>query len=203
MLSSQEHDRVVAAIRKAEGNTAGEIVVVLARQASTYRSVTLVYALLGALLTPWPLIVLTELSASRIFLVQVVVALLLSLLFLWPTPWRVRLVPRFVTRARAREASAREFQARGLAGTQGRTGILIYVAAAERYAEVVADTGISSRVPDEVWRETIVDLVGALGRGEVGSGLEAAVARVGAILAQHAPARPGDPDELPNRVILI
>lgn len=203
MLSAAEHDRVVEAIRQAEKGTAGEIVVVLARQASSYRSVMLAYALLGALLTPWPLILLTEFSAARIFLAQLGVALALSLLATWPEPWRLALVPRFVKRARAREASAREFLARGLGATSGRTGVLIYLAAAERYAEVVADTGISAQVSDRVWRDTIVDLVGALGRGQAGAGLEAAVARVGAILAEHAPARPGDVDELPNRVILI
>ena len=43
--------------------TAGEIVVVIAQQASGYRSVPVLWALLAALVVPWPLIWLTTLSA--------------------------------------------------------------------------------------------------------------------------------------------
>jgi hypothetical protein len=43
---------------------------------------------------------------------------------------------------RAHAAARREFFAHGLTGTRGRTGVLVYVALAERYAEIVADKGV-------------------------------------------------------------
>jgi putative membrane protein len=104
---------------------------------------------------------------------------------------------------RAREAAAHEFLARGLTRTRERTGVLIYVAAAERYAEVVADSGIADRVDEHAWRDTITELIEAIRHGRPADGLVAAVARVGEILAAHAPARESDVDELPNKVILI
>jgi putative membrane protein len=202
MLSPAECKRVAEAIEEAERHTAGEIVVVVARAASSYRSTTLVYALVGALLTPWLLIWATPLSATRIFLLQIAVAVVLALV-LSGRKTRLRLVPRFVRRARAREAAAREFVARGLTRTRGRTGVLIYVAQAERYAEVLADIGIADQVDGRVWRQTIEDLVSALRDGGAAEGLATAVSRVGGILAEHAPPTRDGADELPNKVILV
>jgi putative membrane protein len=202
MLSEEERARVAAAIRDAERRTAGEIVVVVAARASAYRSVPLLYALLGGLAVPWPLIWLTGLSAARIFAIQLAAALVLMILLSLPQR-RFAFVPAFIRRSRCREAAAREFLARGLTRTRERTGVLIYVAAAEHYAEVVADSGIADRVDEQVWRDTITGLVEALRGGRAADGLVAAVTRVGDILARHVPPRAADTDELPNKVILI
>jgi putative membrane protein len=202
MLTEPERERVAAAIRDAERRTAGEIVVVIAARASAYRSVPLLYALLGGLAMPWPLIWLTDLSASRIFMLQLAVALVPLVICSVPKN-SLALVPAFVRRARCREAAAHEFLARGLTRTRERTGVLIYVAAAEHYAEVVADSGIADRVDEHVWRDTITDLVSAFRAGRAADGLAAAVQRVGDILAEYAPPRGTDTDELPNKVILV
>lgn len=201
MLSPSEQAQVEEAIRVAEAGTAGEIVVVIARRAASYRSVPLVAALIGALLTPAPLIWLTGLSASRIFLCQIVVALALTAIFLVGPG--LSLVPEALKRRRGREAAAREFAARGLAGTRGRTGVLVYIAVAERYAEIIGDRAVSDRLGEEVWRAILTDLVFALHQGRAADGLVAAIDRIGALLAEHVPARPGDTDELPNRLVLI
>jgi putative membrane protein len=201
MLSEAECARVSEAIRDAESRTAGEIVVVVAARASGYRSIALGYALLGALVTPWPLIRMTQLPASRIFLIQLAVAAALALLFLWPT-LRFALTPRIIKCIRGREMAAREFAARGLARTRGRTGVLLFVAAAEHYAEVVADEGIAARVDERAWRDIITALVETIRAGRAPDGLVSAVRRIGVILAEHVP--PSDEaDELENRVILI
>lgn len=202
MISPQDRDRLASAIRDAEAGTAGEIVVVVAGQASGYRSVPVLWALLAALAVPWPLIWITTLGPSRIFMVQLVTALVLSAVLSWPKR-RYALVPGFIKRARAHEAATREFVARGLTRTRERTGILIYVAAAEHYAEILADTGIADRVDPEVWREAIAQLIEAIRAGRTGDGLIAAVRMAGAILAEHAPPRTDDTDELPNKVILV
>lgn len=202
MIGSEDREHLAEAIRAAEARTAGEIVVVLAQAASGYRSVPLIYALLAALATPWPLIWITTLGPTRIFLVQLAVALTSSVLLSLPGR-RYRLVPGFIKRARAHEAAAREFVARGLTRTRERTGVLIYVAAAEHYAEIIPDTGIADRVDARIWREAIEDLIEAIKAGRAAEGLVRTVERVGAVLAEHAPPRSDDPDELPNRVILL
>ena len=202
MIGPQDLDRLEGAIRDAEARTSGEIVVVVASQASGYRSVPLLYAFLAALVVPWPLIWITVLGPARIFQIQLLVALALTVLLSWPTR-RYRLVPGFLKRARAHEAAAREFVARGLTRTRDRTGVLIYVAAAEHYAEIMPDIGIVDRVDAGIWRDAVTDLVEALRAGEAAQGLVRTVERVGAVLAEHAPPRFDDRDELPSRVILV
>jgi putative membrane protein len=202
MLSHDERLQIEAAIRAAEGATAGEIVVVIARQASGYRAIPFLYALLAALLVPWPLILWTELGPARIFLVQLAVAILVLALGAWQ-PLRLRLVPGPIKRARAREAAQHEFVGRGMADTRGRTGVLLFVSAAERHAEVIGDVAISAQVGEAEWRGVVEPLVEAFGRGARAEGLVAAVQAIGRILARHAPVATGDRDELPNRVILL
>jgi putative membrane protein len=202
MISPEDVARLDSAIRDVEDQTAGEIVVVVARQASSYPSIPIIWALLGALLTPWPLIWITTLGAPRIYLTQLAVALGLSLFLSWPSR-RFAFVPRFVKRARAHEAAGREFMSRGLTRTREKTGVLIYIALAEHHAEILADTGIADRVDPQVWREIIAGLTAAIKDGRIGDGLVAAVQQAGAILSEHAPPRFDDADELPNKVILL
>jgi putative membrane protein len=202
MITAEERERLAAAIRDAEAHSSGEIIVVVAGQASSYPSIPILWALLAAMLVPWLLISITTLGPSRIFLVQIVVAVTLSVVLSLPKR-RYGLVPGFVKRARAHEAAAREFLARGLTRTRERTGVLIYVAVAEHYAAILADTGIADRVDPTVWQEAVGELIVALKQDRVAEGLLAAIRQVATILSKHAPPRADDVDELPNKVILL
>lgn len=200
-LSRADRARIADAIRSAEATTSGEIVVVVAARAGLYRSVGLALGLLAGLALPWPLILLTGWSAASIVLAQAVAVLAVLLLTL---DERVRLmvVPRPIRRDRAHEAARREFLARGLTRTKRRTGVLIYVALAEHYAEIVADRGVRERVPDATWHATVAPLLAAAARGDLADGLADAVAKVGAILAAELPPD-GTGNELPDRVVVI
>lgn len=200
MLSEEARDRVEAAVRDAERGTSGEIVVVLARRAGSYKSVPLAYGFAAALATPWPLILFSALSAARIFAIQLAVALVVIAGAAWAG---MSAVPGSVRRDRARAAALREFAHRGMADTRGRTGVLLYVAAAERYAEVVGDVTISARVGEAEWHGVIEALQADMTAGRTADALVAAIGRIGEILARHAPPDQDDRDELPNRVIVI
>lgn len=201
-MDSDDRDAVAEAVAQAERTTSGEIVVVIDRAASSYRSVPLVMALTLALFVPWPLLALTVTSAPRIFLIQLVSAAILIAALLWYGRGG-RFVPGFVKRRRAHDVALREFTARGLTRTQGRTGVLLYVALQERYAEILADSGIDGKVDDEAWRGIVARLLDAAREDRLRDGLIEAVGAVGRVLAQHAPPVPGDVDELPNKVILL
>lgn len=202
MLSNADRLRIESAIAQAEAGTAGEIVLVLAHRAASYRSVPLAYGLLAALAVPWPLMWLTDLGTARLLLLQLA-ACLCAVIAAYPERHRHRLVPRAVRHRRGREAAQRAFDGLGLRGTRGRTGILLYLAAAERHAEVIGDVTIAARVDEAEWRAIIADLVAGLQREGMTEGLLAAIARIGAVLAHHAPTGPDNPDELPNRVVVI
>lgn len=108
--------------------------------------------------------------------------------------------------SRVAERARHAFVANGLAHTQQRTGILIFVALLERRVVVLADEGIHRALdPNESWQQVVELAVGGLRRGgadDAVNGLEAAIRRCGEILARHVPAPDRNPDELSNRIVL-
>ncbi|MGO4676947.1 TPM domain-containing protein [Bosea sp. 2YAB26] len=201
-MDTQDQEAIAEAVRQAESLTSGEIVVVIDRAASSYRTVPLVMALVLALFVPWPLLILTATSAPRIFLIQLVCAATLMVTLLWYGRGG-RFVPGFIKRRRAHDVALREFTARGLTRTRGRTGVLLYIALQERYAEIVADIGIDETIDQAVWRGIIEPLLAAAKEDRLREGLIDAVGAVGSVLARHAPPAADDVDELPNKVVLL
>ncbi|MBN9471761.1 MAG: TPM domain-containing protein [Bosea sp.] len=202
MLNSGDRDAIAEAVREAERRTSGEIVVVIDRAAGSYLAVPVVLALTAALFVPWPLLALTMTSAPRIFLLQLIAAALLLAVLLWYGRGG-RFVPGFVKRRHAHETALREFTARGLTQTRGRTGVLLYVAVQERYAEIVADAGIDGKIDEASWKGIIEPLLGAAREDRLREGLEVAVRAIGEVLAAHAPPVADDVDELPNKVVIL
>ncbi len=152
-------------------------------------------------ITPWPLIDFTPWSVQRIFLIQIAVFIVAALVFSW-MPLRLLLVPRAVRRARAHRAALEQFVVRRVAHTKQRTGVLIFVSLAERYARIIADDGIAEKVQGAEWQAAIDALIGHMREGRIAQGFVAAIERCGAVLAAHAPPD-GSPNQLPDRLYVM
>lgn len=202
VLSDADRARIRAATAAAEAQTAGEIFVVVARESDDYRFIPLLWATLAALCVPLPLVFLTMLPVLHIYLVQLAVFIALALL-LSLSPVRMAVVPGRVKRTHAHGVAVEQFLAHGLHTTTARTGVLVFVSLAERYAEIVADAGIAGKVDQAVWDRAIAGLIANIRAGRLADGLVAAVAETGAVLAAHFPPRAGDVDELSNDIILL
>ena len=73
---------------------------------------------------------------------------------------------------------------------------------AERQAEIVVDETVHANVESSAWGEAMAALVAEVKAGRPGEGMAQAVAGIGAVLAAHVPAVPGDnPNEIPDGVI--
>jgi putative membrane protein len=200
-FTKADHEAVSAAIREAEQRTCGQIVCVLSHSSSAYAHFPILWSSVLALFTPWPLIYFTQWSVQRIFLVQLVIFIIASLALSW-MPLRLMLVPRVVQRARAHRAALEQFVVRGVSRTHNRTGILIFVSLAERYARIIADEGIAHKVSGLEWQAAIDALTPHMRDGRIAQGFIAAIERCGAVLAAHAP--PDDSvKELPDRLYVI
>jgi putative membrane protein len=200
-FTREDHAAVSAAIREAEKRTCGQIVCVLAHSSSTYAHIPILWASLLAMLTPWPLIFLTQWSVQRIFSVQLLIFIVAGMLFSW-MPLRLLLVPRVVQRTRAHRAALEQFVIRGIARTRNRAGVLIYVSLAERYARIIADEGIAHKVSGLEWQSAIDALTGHMRHGRIAAGLTSAIERCGEVLASHAPPD-GSVNELPDRIYVM
>jgi putative membrane protein len=201
-FTEAERSRIADAIRAAEANTSGEIYVVVARQADEFRLVPVLWAGLVALLIPWPLHLLTYWSTGTILVLQVLTFVVIAVAASH-SALRHRIVPAGIAAEAARKAALAQFLAHGVHLTEDRTGVLIYVALADRRVEIVADAGINSKVDHTAWDELARDIVVAARRGALADGIVTAVQRAGLLLTRHCPPVPFDRDELPNRVVEI
>jgi putative membrane protein len=201
-LSDTGRARIREATAAAEAKTAGEIFVVVARASDDYRFVPLLWATLAALCVPLPLVFLTLLPALTIYLLQLLVFVLLAIVLSVP-PIHMLTVPKRMQRERAHGLAVDQFLAHGLHTTEARTGVLVFVSLAERYAEIVADAGIAGKVEQAVWDGAIAGLLAEIRAGRLVEGLTATITEAGAILARHFPPRTDDRDELSNELILL
>jgi putative membrane protein len=202
MISQADRERIAEAIRAAETKTSGEIFCVIARHASDYRLVPLAWAAAIALFVPVPLIYLTLWPAWVIYLLQLVVFIVAALGLSLPGI-RFHIVPRRTQHERAHTQAMQQFFAQGLHRTENRTGVLIFAAAAERYAEIVADAGINEKVTPQVWDRAVAALIAGIKQGRAGDGFVAAIEQCGAVLAEHFPPGAFNRDELPNKLVEI
>jgi putative membrane protein len=201
-LSNEDRQRISEAIRSAEAKTSGEIVCVLAETSTGASALSVFVAAVVALALPWALAAFTPMPVYRMLSLQSVAFVVLLGVLLWP-PVRVALLPRRMRRAAAHRVAREQFIRRGLARKKERTGILIFVSLAERYARIIADEGISSRVPQSRWQAAVDALVMHMRDGRVADGFIAAIDLCGRELATNFPQEPGSRDQLPDRIYVI
>lgn len=207
-MTPEEHARVAEAVRRAEENTSGEIFCVLARASDGYFfpaaffvtvAVMIVGLVVALLLDHWWLTIrLPEFAALELL------GVLAALLVLWAFPaLRIHYVPHSVRRRRAHDNAVRQFLARNIHLTDERTGVLLFLSVEERYAEVIADSGINERVDQKDWDRIVGLLVSHAGRDRLADGFCEAVDEVGQLLAHHFPPRPDDRNELDDHLVEI
>lgn len=95
-----------------------------------------------------------------------------------------------------------EFFAQGIGRTERATGILIFLSMAEHRAVVLADHSIAAKYPPETWQQVVDLIISGLKQRQLASGLNAAIARCGAIVKPHFPKVVGASNELADRLII-
>ena len=203
-LDPAAQQRLEALVAEVEAQTGGELVVAVAEACDEYGSVgwrlgvalaAAVFLGMGWFLAPLPWTAYLAAQAAALGLAHALARL---------EPVRRLLLPADLVEQRVGERARRCFAEQGLARTRGRTGILLFVALLERRVVVLGDEGIHGALdPDEGWEQVIELAVEGLRAGRPADGLEAAVRRCGQILARHLPPAPANPDELPNRVVIL
>jgi uncharacterized membrane protein len=88
--------------------------------------------------------------------------------------------------------------------TEHNNGVLVYLLLVERKIEIVADRGISRHVAPAQWNAMVQRMGEAFRESRFEDGLTQALEEVSALLVQHFPLAPGEPNrnELPNRPVL-
>ncbi|WP_333573427.1 TPM domain-containing protein [Sphingomonas sp.] len=219
-LTDQDRARVAAAVTQAEANTSGEIVTVLARRSDDYADVALQWAVLAMLLVlallawqpgpiewlhtrlidPWSQTVPAHWYLTAALVVTALTFLLVRIV-LAKDALRIALAPGSTKTRRVHARALALFRTATEKRTTGATGVLLYLSLAEHRAEILADSAIHARVTPEVWGAAMAALLAEVKEGRVAEGMAAAVAQIGAVLAEQFPRAADDVNELPDRLI--
>lgn len=201
LIADGERQGIEAAIRAAEQVTSAEFVAAIVRRVERHHAVSLVAGLVAALAVilalamwdPW----LSPLSVAGFQCLGF--ALVYALFEL--TPLSAWLAPGRAKAQKVRRFAHLLFFDRGLGSLPEHNGVLLFVALAERHVEIVADHGIDALVGTAEWQR-IVDAFSATARaGKIAAALEMAIRDLGAVLAKHFPATPGQASRVPDRLI--
>lgn len=195
--------RIESAVLSAERETAGEIVVLVVQTCDGYRGARWRAAVgfaglasLGWLALGWPI---SPLGLVGLQAASVAVAFSLCQI----DGVLRRFLSETLMERRAQQRAAAGFHQHGLSQTEGRTGILLFVARLEHRVVVLADEGVHATLnPNESWQDVVSDVLDGARDGRLTDGILAGVERIGGILARHLPAARRNLDELPTALIL-
>ena len=219
-LSADDHRIVTDAVAKAERESDGEIVTIVAARSDAYHDVALHYAVLAMLIVPGVLALLPQPWIDRVaamvlgwnaefsrpalmvamFVLLTLAFLVIRLVFAY-RPLRLALTPGRTKTRRVHRRAVELFRTGCELKTRGRTGILIYLSLDEHRAEILADKAIADQVEPEVWGEAMAALVDEVKAGRPGAGMAKAVEQVGIVLAGILPPTKQEANELPDRLV--
>lgn len=205
-ISDEDIQKISHAVQKAEEKTEGEIVPVIVQRSSTVGHVPLTLTMLILLM-----LVIVELPYSDLlwvkpwvyawpFLIIVIYYLSFALARL---SWIQKVfVPERDEVDQVHQRAHLEFYLNKINKTRNHTGILIFISVMEKKAVILADEGISSKLPQETWNEILQKLGGQLRGGNWGFGFIEAIEACGHHLKHHFPAQADKTDQLKNQLII-
>ena len=197
-LSESDKRALEAAVVAAETRTSAEIVVAVVEMCDDYRVHTVPYAtvigfgVFGALALFVP-----DLHVRMAFLLTGAVTLAVAAALQWP-PLRLMAAPRAAREEAADRLARAEYAALVAGRTAAVNGLLVFVALAERHAEIVPEPELAGAVPQAVWQKIMDDLIAELKAGRTIDGIRAAIVACGEAAAAAFPATANDRDEIGN-----
>ena len=224
-LNSQNKQKIIDAIKRNEIKTAGEIYCVIARKSDDYRWVLMIWAVVIALLIPlifalfdfnllgalinlsfgWQSYEIANNSSFAVYGDIIIQAIIFVIAALMAKNQKIvlALTPQSIKRQGVHKFARDQFLAHGIHQTEEKTGVLIYVSLAEHIVEVVADSGIHSKVSQNFWGDAIAKILIKTKAGDLAGGLVDGIDDIGAILATHFPPTKANENELSDSVVFI
>lgn len=200
-LSDAAKQALTDAVRDVESRSSAELVVAVRARSGSYLHADLIAGILvalagliGLLFSPWPFALVWFVIDP--LLAGILGALLASRL---PAVRRTLTLPR-VRRQQVETAARSTFVEKGIHGTTGRTGVLLYISLLEREAAVIHDLGVDTLATTDGWRDAVGRIEDVVRRGEDGLAVAGLVRALGDLLAPAFVRSHQDVDELANEV---
>jgi putative membrane protein len=209
LFTQADRDRITAAVKQAESQTAGEIVPYAVEQSDTYEGAVWRAALFFALVTLTVFVLIGHFNAAwlpalEVIALSVTVAAGAGLLLVHFTPaLKCLFAGSIVIDLRVAQRVAEAFLAEEVFNIRDCIGILIFLSLLERRVQVVGDSGINEKVSQVEWDDVAQRVVAGIRSGKPAEGLIAAIQQCGVLLQKRGvERRPDDIDELSSSMRL-
>jgi len=100
------------------------------------------------------------------------------------------------------ERALREFFALGMEKTAGKTGVLLFISAADRRFHILGDEGINAVVAPDFWDGIAARMAQEFAQGRFAEGIVTAVREIGEVLRSRFPKSSADTNELSDDVVI-
>lgn len=110
---------------------------------------------------------------------------------------------RVLRKVSPRERAIEVFGSLRIWDTEENNGVLLYLLLADRDVEIVADRAIHRRVGEAAWEAICQRMESAFREGRYLDGVEAGIREISALLAEHFPGDGSDPNEVPDRAVVL
>lgn len=218
-LKEEDFETIKKAVEKAEAQTTGEIAIALAPESAHYSYWEL---LASNIFAAFVLIGLFPLANAirnlyraiywqnepgwilPVFYIVSCFAAIAIGFYLCNIPAIDRLIiPAKVKQHNVTNRAMRYFTESAVYETAEHSGILIYVSYLERQVRIIADSGISKKISQDLWNLIADELAENLKKGNATEGFTNAINRCGELLAEHFPAKEENPNELQDGLVIL
>ena len=218
-LGDEDFKAIKEAVAAAEAKTTGEIAVALAPESARYCFWELLAAdFFGALVLVAMLPFANKIQAlyhrlywqnepswilPLFFIISCLAAVVIAF-YIANIPAIDRLViPPSVRKTCVTNRAFRYFTESGVYDTMEHSGILIFVSYMERQVRIVADSGISKHISQDLWNLIADELAENLRKGEASKAFTTAIEKCGQLLAENFPPHEENPNELPDGLVIL
>jgi len=201
-FTDTEKEKIAAAVRSVESQTIGEVVVMVVNSSDRYPDAEITGALLCAGTLSLLLSVLLF-DSSLYWFIPITLLLLMPfrLLFTRVAPLKSMFIGAHRRDKAVRERALAAFFEKGLYRTRENTGVLFFLSLFERKVWVLADRGIYQKMDQETLNQFAWMVSQGVRQGRACEALVEAIQGFGVLLSKHFPIKPGDIDELSDKVI--
>lgn len=217
-FTKEEKEKIKASVKEAESKTSGEIATGFIKESDNYAVYELTFAVFIGLVYFIVMLFFAnsieetikqmfwEYSSLHLlmfygfstFLVIAIVYLLTNI------PFIDRLIiPKSAMQQKVNQRAERHFLESGVYDTKDRTGVLIFISYLERRVELLADKGISEKIPQEKWDAIVRHIINGIKSNQLVKHLSESIRDCGDLLAEQFPIQPGDVNELKDDIHIL
>lgn len=218
LFDANELAQIKDAVKEAEKKTSGEIATAFIIESDNYAVYELVFAaacgfvyfvimmLFADAVEETIKQMFWDYSSQHLLIFYGLSTFIVIGLFYWLAnlPFLDRLVvPKKVMAQKVNERAVRHFMESGVYDTKERTGILIFISWLEHRVELLADSGINEKIPQETWNAIVSRIIDGIRSDQLVEHLIETIRQCGALLAEHYPIQADDVNELDDDIAVL